>query len=618
MDPDRSKAASAIARRVWCWLWVVALVCLHPAAAWAGARWSRAGAGDIDEALEAVRQKRVRAGEPADADALEALRQTHALVKVKSQACPVALDVINGSDHAMWHVRLAASGTTGGRMTERQLHIPILPAGSKVSVTIFCRLWSPTARVSVSGLPAVPGSALGPDIVREMLSAKADHHFKDDTYRVGEEESDESAAASALGILVEAQDQGLLRAFVAQLLAEPVGADVLASVLVSPAPALLDGNKVVAAAWEGKVDLFAAVELDRMLRRGCTASANDLSRCTGAIRQKLGAGAGEMLAPRFLAILTGELKRRLLFNDSVEASAVVSATRELRAIGLDTGPIVERLCNEMSLYPNVEGRMFYLAEQIEPDAPCVKERRSARQREHLRRTAISLGTLGAFVLPVPLVVLHFRRSWRRLRSRLGLDTKERPEKRSARDGVVGPRLGRDRWARAFEGGVADLRRGLEADESDACCAASEAIGRAMESHGAAIVDATRGCVIDALTQATARSFLARLEGQLLYVLVVPSAHAEPRALVRYAPLADGWSRHAGRVAEGLPALAGARLPFLALIFFVPPDASEVSLVTGYDDGQRRVWPGPLLGAGEAPRAEGRVYPDHHEFNLESA
>lgn len=618
MNLDGSSTAPVNARRR-CWAWVVALLCLYPGAAWGSAPWWRASAGEIDEALREVELQRRRAGASGGAGTLEALRESNALVLRRGKACPIELEVINGSGHAMWHVRVVVAGTSRGKTTARQIYIPLLPAGSRTSALFSCELWrAPGAPLIVSVPHAIPGSALGPDIIRDMLSEKADHLFEDNTYRVNTQPSSESAAASAMKTLVEAQDQELLRAFAAQLLAEPAGAEILASVLVSPAPALLDGDKIVAAAREGKVDLFAAVELDRMLRGDCSGSAKSLALCAGAIQKRLGPGAGEMLTPRLLASLTAELKQRLLRNDPLEADLVVGVTRELRALGLDTGPIVMRLCNEISPYPDRGQLIFDLAERIEPDAPCVEERRSARRRERWALVATTLGTLGGVVLPVPLIVLYLRRSWRRLRSRLGLDTEERPEERSAPGGVLGPRLGQDRWARAFEGGIADLRRGLEADESDACHAASEAIGRAMESHGAAIGEATRGCAIDALKQGTARSFLARLEGQLLYVLVAPSAHAEPRALVRYAPLADGWVGHAGRLAEGLPALAGAKLSFLALILFVHPEASEVTLVAGYDDGQRRVWPGPLLGAGEALRAEGRVYPHHHEFNLEAA
>lgn len=610
---------SVIARWRWCWAWALAILCLHPTAARAGALWSPASPGDIDEALRRVKLQRLRGGMPADAEALEALREGSALVVQRSRRCPAELKVINASGHAMWHVRVAVSGLTGGKQVERAMHLPILPAGSKATVEFPCSLWGAGgAPIAVTAPPAVPGPALGPDVMREMLATNGDHHALTSSFLARESPFPASSAAFALEYLLSAEEQGLQRELIRLLPVAPEGAEILITRLFRRDQALLDVDKVVAAARDGKVDVVAAMELDRTLRVSCGGSARSLRSCAKAIKEHLGDGAGDMLAPAFFANLDGELKRLLPSESDSATLDLLGVLPELRAIGLKTAPIAQLLCEQAIARPDVTEDLLALAAQIEPGASCMESSRRTLLRMSVQGKAIEAGKLFVVLLPVLVAALVIRLMNKRVRVKLGLGSEAPATQGPAPGGVIGPRLDTKAWARSFEAGVEELRRGLDAEGSEPCRAASAAIGRAMTSDGASIAEVARGAAIDALRGGELQSVLARLGGLLFYVLVVPSARPEPKALVQHAALADGWAGHARRVAAGSPALAGAKLPVLSLILFVRPDASEVALVAGYDDGERRVWPGPLLAAGEARRVEGRVYPDHHEFNLAPA
>lgn len=596
---------TVIARRRWCWAWALALLCLYPTAARAGALWSLASSGEIEEALRIGRLLRLPEGS--------------ALVVQRSQRCPAELHVINASGHAMWNVRVAASGSAGGKKVEREMRLPVLPARSKATVQFPCTVWGAGgASIPVSAAAAAPGSALGPDVIREILASKAEYVALYDAFLVTEFRSQTSIAAFALEYLLETDDRRLLRELTRQLAAEPAGAELLVTRLSMRGLLFLDADKVVAAARDGKVDIIAAMELDRALMPGCSGAGRSLRGCAKAITEVLGTSAEGMIAPRFLADLGAELRRQLLSESRSSAQDLISALPQLRAMGLDMAPIAQHLCEQAARRPDVGEDLLALAAQVEPSAPCIASSRHSLLWMDLRGRVITQGHRALIVLPVLLVALYLLWRGRRLRVKLGLGSEAPAAQGPAPGGVIGPRLDAKAWARSFEGGVADLRRGLDADGSEPCRAASAAIGRVMAEGGAAIAEIARGAAIDALRGGALRSVLARLEGLLLYVLVVPSARPEPKALVQHAPLTDGWAGHARRVVAGSPALAGAKLPVLSLILFVRPDASEVTLVAGYDDGQRRVWPGPLLAAGEARRVEGRVYPDHHEFNLEPA
>jgi hypothetical protein len=537
------------------------------------------------------------------------------LLRTETGRCPVRVRVLNTSDHAMWNiaVRDRARRSNPTDSAGREIHVPFLPAHTETIAEFPCERQGSTI-VPVSLPIFAEGDTLDPVVVQMMLAQKTDFSAHDQTLSWRADPLDKSIAASALELFSvdEKGDRVLFEAFSRALL-DANGAEQALTAFLDERSSVFAAAQVVAAAKEGKLSISEIIVRNSTLK-DCSSKILELKRCANTIAG-VGPGAAGLLRPEFLEAVSATIKGASPF-------LAVDATLHVRALGLDTAPIVASLC-ERAAVASVGGitpdasDLLEAALQIQPGAPCVASVRSTLSRRAawrvVRGTVISMIVVGA---PLTLLFLHYRRRWRKVRKELAGPSASSAKQSSF--GVLGGRLDPKVWQEGFGATLAALVGSLKRDEGEEASAAAEAIARVLAGDAGRIVDGVRRTAIAALESGALQSFIAEIHGVLLYVLVFPGQHDGPQTLHQYPAFADGWIKHLGRLRKLSKASSGAPAPIMSLIVFLRPDASEGTALAGYDDGRLRLLPASLLDPGETRRAAGRIRSQRHEFMLEQA
>ena len=369
---------------------------------------------------------------------------------------------------------------------------------------------------------------------------------------------------------------------------------------------MFDAEKILAAG--DKIDLADFLLVNKTLAK-CDASKESLQRCLEIVSDKLAA------LPAGALVLTGTFGSSALSKLGelyVAGAETLALLKGYRRYGLDTRPVVNRLCTEARGDRLITQSRLATASAIDPDAPCIKavERDWAARERRAMWSRILRGS--ALLLPLGLGFLFFR--WR-LRKYAAGKPAEAASGTEAASALAG-RLTGPSWRASLEAGLAQAQKTFAADKRPEAAEAARLIAALGPEQRDFIFTRGKDCAQTALETGEVKSFLVQGAGAAVYVVLVPGRADQPQTLRRHAAFVNGWLAHAGKLARAVRA-GGSELPVLALVVFLRSDASQGTLLVALDGARHSFAPAALLDDREA-RSGALVHQCRYPFSLEHA
>lgn len=328
------------------------------------------------------------------------------------------------------------------------------------------------------------------------------------------------------------------------------------------------------------VELTEFLGFDQKMLGNCTRTFEDLRICAAAIaayRPRNGATLDQARGALLADFIVGA--KNLIRGDVGNYEALVALAGELRAAGITTEWVSDRLCDDARSQRADPEQMMGLVAKIDPNATCLIAAHAEVSSRARNDVIFLIVALLGIVLPLPLTGWSMKRKWRRLERVLPLPEVDR----TATVARVHERLAV--LARRLPNGIAEARRELAGGPA---AAAIERLDPALLERA---VDISIEALRHALTSGDASTALVDAGGLAIYAVALPVRAPRPQTIQRY--LGAPWPEHIAAIQRA----AGA--PLLALVVSSDPSASEASLLVGYHDGATASDPDILLDAREA-------------------
>lgn len=383
-----------------------------------------------------------------------------------------------------------------------------------------------------------------------------------------------------------------------------------------------DESKVLAPEWllaqadKKALDLPTFLDFNRDYLASCTGTSTQLEACLSVL-PKAGPGLSrDAFLPGFVAsALT------IVANED-DPSSISSLAKGFDAVGLDTRPIVDRVCSKADIAarhtpPDTDtvDKMLAAATSIDASAACVSEVRGAvRWRAATAAGSVALRFL-VLLVTLGVGILYIRRTWGAVRVKIRAANAEVESAQA--EGGGERRLDPATWSQEITAGLADVARTLGGETSTDLLAAAAVLRDIPAEARVEIVKRARLAANATIRTGDVSSLLVKLPSALVYVVCFAGRAEQPQTVRRHAAFRDGWEAHAARVREA--ALAGGpELPLLGLLFFLHADAVKGTLLIALEGEGAHVVPERLLGEREARTRVGQISRFHHDFELERA
>jgi hypothetical protein len=365
-----------------------------------------------------------------------------------------------------------------------------------------------------------------------------------------------------------------------------------------------------------ELDLQAFLDFNREELGSCTGSSTQLQVCLSQLPKAAPGLSREAFSPGFVATALN------VVGAEDDAGDIVNLAKGFGAVGLDTKPIVDRVCSKADAAArhsppdeDTVDKLLGAATSIDSSAACVGEVRSAvRWRAASAAGSVALRLL-VLLVTIGIGILYIRRTWAAVRVKVRAANLEVANAQA--EGGGERRLDAATWSQEITAGLADVTRTLGGETSEDLRAAAAVLRDIPAEARVEIVKRARLAANATIRSGDVSSLLVKLPTALVYIVCFAGRAEQPQTVRRHAAFRDGWEAHAARVREA--ALAGGpELPLLGLLFFLHADAVKGTLLIALEGQGAHVVPERLLGEREARARAGQISRYHHDFELERA
>jgi hypothetical protein len=400
-----------------------------------------------------------------------------------------------------------------------------------------------------------------------------------------------------------------MRAAIAkQALAHPATAERLRELLDTASEVFMP-HVVLERSLAGKLDLVSFMAFNAKHLGSCRGSISGLRECATALEAG-GAAFKGPLRPDFVASL------QPLFTEADDVS-LSQTTAIARSLGLKVEPIADAVCGreveKVSTRGGASRATLLILDEIAPGNACQARVSRAELNQALGNLALAVLALALLAVPGVLLFHGYRKQWQRLRPALVAAVEAA---RESEGGVISAALADSTWSSGFGGALRKVREELLTADDGAAGGVVGALEAVIENP--TLTERARSTAIEALWSGQVQSFLARCEGVLAYVLIFPAKHEDPKGLRRHAPFRKGWVEHLTELRRLLATRGELSLPILSVLVFVSSDASDGSVIVGYDDGRTSLLPGPVVEESEGRASGVRRVVESQRLMLERA
>ncbi len=347
---------------------------------------------------------------------------------------------------------------------------------------------------------------------------------------------------------------------------QPAAADGVVAAYTKDHSKVYDAQKL----GDAKLDLLDYLAFSSTELADCSSNLEALSGCATAIAKRPELiKQGDAIKSDFRSVIDQLMS-------AAPKGEMVETAKLLDAAGISITPQVDHLCSEIRDALRWNGDYetpLGFVKQIPHGESCVAAIGDEAASKHRTVIIMTILAICGLVLPFPIGGYFLRRRWRKFTASIPTV--------SAADANAGTRL-EDRL------GAAGLGNALASAVSEARRETNLA-GLAVVDQ--AMVERAAATVRRAVKAGDAASALAKIGGQMIYVLALPVRNARPQVVQRY--LGAEWPDHLDAV------FAAAGAPVTALVILCDATASEATLLVGFTDGTNRSDPDALLDAREA-------------------
>lgn len=267
-----------------------------------------------------------------------------------------------------------------------------------------------------------------------------------------------------------------------------------------------------------------------------------------------------------------------------DAVAAKVAT-ELAALGVDLSDAVDALCKAA---PTDPGRWGYgsgsedpltTAAALNAGHPCIASVKSARSSAE-RWIAAGIGFRVTLALvPFGFVGLFARKRFVPVRAQLAKESAELEAVRG--QAAITMRLAAPKTEEALAAGLTDAATFLTTDTHEEVAGAGRALGALSAERRNAILGKTRAMATRAAETGNASTFLAELDGIVLYVACFPGREDQPQTVRRHPGFTDGWPEHIKGIVDACIA-DGRPNKILSLVFMLGASGGKTTMLVGFD------------------------------------